>query len=393
MSKDVTLQTVHEAVNDMRKSVDLTVGEYKEKMEKIQPVLDAYEVKNQEIVQKMIVTEKKNKEMSERIEDMEKSFYRLRQSGSLNEKSDETKAFEDFIVKGFNGVGPDRLKYLRTDVQFQGGYLAPTERVQDIIKKITEISPVRQYAKVRPTNSKSITIPKRQTLPNAEWIGEGGTSNASNSTYGQEEIACNTLRANVEVTIEMLNDSAFNIESEIMSDVVEQFAKAEGLAFVSGDGNNKPRGLITNSGIQTVPSGNASQLTPDSLITVTGELKTGYNPYYMFNRRTLAYIRNFKGTTGYYLWTPTLAEGEPARINGEPYILAIDMPDIAASATPVLYGDIMQGYTIADGQQMRVVRDEFSLAQDGKVRFLFFKRTGGQVVLSEALKLIVIAAS
>jgi len=286
----------------------------------------------------------------------------------------------------------ENKKYLRTDVDVSGGYLAPTEYVQEIIKRITEISPVRSVARVRSTNRKSISIPKRLTNVTAQFVGEGQPTGTTQETYGLEVIHVDTLRANVEITWEMLSDAAFNMESEIDSDVVEDYARAEGAAFINGAGVKSPEGILVNPDVDVIDSTVSGSFAPEDLITMTGELKQGYNGSYMFNRRTLAFIRSFTGANGQFIWTPTLAEGEPARINGDPYVLAIDMPDIAVGATPVAYGDWFRGYTVVDGMAMTIRRDDSSKGDEGKVVFRFFKGVGGGVVLAEAMNKLEIIA-
>jgi HK97 family phage major capsid protein len=63
----------------------------------------------------------------------------------------------------------------------------------------------------------------------------------------------------------------------------------------------------------------------------------------------------------------------------------IDMPDIGAGLYPVAYGDFMRGYYIVDRVGMTMIRDEFTLATSGKVRFTYTRRVGGKVVLPEAI--------
>jgi len=103
------------------------------------------------------------------------------------------------------------------------------------------------------------------------------------------------------------------------------------------------------------------------------------------NRRTIAEIRNLKGTNGQYLWIPSLSAGDPATIAGEPYVSAIDMPDVAPNSTPIIYGDYFRAYTIVDSVNMEVLRNDYIASNNGIVVFYFYKYTGGQVVLADAL--------
>ncbi len=187
------------------------------------------------------------------------------------------------------------------------------------------------------------------------------------------------------ITIEELQDATPNMVSEINSDVTERFAQLEGTAFVNGDSNKKPEGFMVNSDIPSINSGSAATFDFDNLITLTGELKEGYDPMYAFNRQTLAFIRKLKDDAGNYIWRQgNLGAGIPNAINGDPYIILQDMPNIGANTFPVIYADFFRGYLIGDRAGMSVVRDEFTLKKVGKVEFTYMKRLDAQVVLPEA---------
>lgn len=385
-------ETVEKAQNE-KKENDIVV---KATISKLEEKLDSLEGKNQDLVTKRLEDEKvlviKEEESKTRIDELEAKLLRMPAGGGDNAAAKaEIKALESFLCKGRQGLEPDEVKYLRTDVDTDGGYLAPNEYVAEIIKNITEVSPVRSIARVRRTSSKAIEVPTRTSIPSGGWTGEGETASSSKSGYGMLEIPVNKLTAVTIVTVEMLADSAFNMDSEINADITETFGQLEGAAFVTGNGVKKPNGFMVNGDIQVVNSGVADAITADSLISITGELKDGYNGVYTLNRRTLATIRTLKDGQGQYLWQNGIANGLPNTINGDPYVSMIDMADIAANALAVAYGDFSRGYTIVDGVQIAFVRDSFTLADAGKVRIIAHRRVGGEVTQAEAIKHLKIA--
>ena len=292
-------------------------------------------------------------------------------------------------------ITPQEYKLLRTDDNVQGGFLVPEDFVAEILKLITELSPIRQIARIRQTSSGELVIPTRETLVNAEFIGENATKTESNSTYGENRIKVNKLVSVVTATVEMLNDSAFNMEEEMREDVVESFAEEEGKKYVNGNSVNEPEGFMFNTSITAIPSGVANEITSDSLIQLTGELKSGQNPMFLFNRRTLATIRQLKDLQDAYVFNLDvgLSKGLGPIINGSPYLSVIDMPDIAVDSFPVIFGDFRRGYTIVDGFSMTMIRDPFTFSNTCKVRFVWKRQTGAQVVLVDAFKKLKIAVS
>jgi HK97 family phage major capsid protein len=183
------------------------------------------------------------------------------------------------------------------------------------------------------------------------------------------------------------------------------FAEQESAAFVNGDGVNKPKGFIASdivkddtwswgklgavhTGGAAFPSSNPS----DVLVELVYALKAGYrqNASFVMNRKTQSAIRKFKDSTGQYLWAPPASLGQSATLMGFPVVEAEDMPDIAAGACAVAFGDFKRGYLIVDRAGMRVLRDPYS----AKPYVLFYttKRVGGGVQDYAAIKLLKFAA-
>lgn len=355
----------------------------------LEKALDAQEVKNQELVAKQAVAEKAAQEAKENYENLEKKFLRMPKGSALHaEKSPELKAYEDLLRFGKEyALKHHEIKYLRTDVDSQGGFLAPTDYVSEIIKKITEYSPIRQIARVRQTARDSISIPRRDSLGFGNWVGEGALIAESDSAFGMEIIKVNKLAVSSVATIEMIQDAAFNMEAEINGDISERFAVAEGRAFVLGDSIEKPEGFLFNRFVETINSGIANGFSADALIELTGVLKQGYNPTFVLNRRVLSYIRRLKDGNGQYIWSAGLSN-QPNMILGYPYLIANDMPDVGVNTRPVAFGDFGRGYNIVDGAQMNMLRDDYTLSLSGKIRYVAIRRIGGQVVLPEAIKVL-----
>jgi HK97 family phage major capsid protein len=259
-----------------------------------------------------------------------------------------------------------------------------------MIKDITEISPIRSIARVRNTSSKSVQFPKKVGTFAAQWVGETGTrSETTGYQVGLEEIPAHEHYAEVHISEANLEDSVFNLEAEMQSEFAEQFAKAEGTAFVSGNSVNKPEGLLQNSSVSEVNSGSASALTADGLISLVHSIKSEYgrNGTFIFNRNTLAEIRKLKDTAGQYVFQAgmSLQAGVPNTILGYPYVEVTDMPAIAGNAFPVMFGDFRRAYLIIDRVALSVLRDPFTVANNGNVKYLARRRVGGQVVQAEAI--------
>jgi len=306
-------------------------------------------------------------------------------------------AFDTYCRKGLEGLAPEERKALTVSNDSTGGYLAPPEYVRELIKDVTEISPIRSIARIRSTGARSIQIPKRTGQFSAQWVAESGTrSETEGYTVGLEELPAHEQYALVDISEQDLEDSVFDLEAEMQSEFAEQFAKAEGAAFVSGNAVGKPEGFMTNSSVASIDSGSNTAITADNLITLVHNIKSDYgrNGTFVFNRSTLSAIRKLKDTAGQYVFQAgmTLQGGMVNTILGQPYVEATDMASIAQNAFPVAYGDFRRAYMIVDRVSLAVLRDPFTQATTGNVRYIARRRVGGQVVLPEAINKLKVTA-
>ena len=414
-----TLEEVGRAVSELRTEIESKSAD-PEKIERIQVFLDEAETKiNQPIVAAQESAKRNAEELKEltgkleasgatevetkaRIDALELELARStpKSSDAGYRDGDEFKALNAFCAGGMNDLSVEQKQLLRTDSAASGGVLVFQEMDSEITKKITEIDAIRTVARVRTTASKSLVIPIRNTIPVATYEGEQETGTDSESTYQSETVTPFRQTFTTPITIDMLQDAAFDMEAEIASDAAEAFGFGEGNGFVVGTGFKQPGGFASNANLQTDARDTAASgvLDPNSIILLTGDLKVGYDPVYIMNRRTLAEIRTFRGDAatagdqaGQYLWLPGLSGPVLNTINGFPYLIANSMPDIAAGAFSIAFGDFRRGYTIVDRTGMSVVRDEFTLKKRAIVEFTMNRWNTGQVTLEEAIKLLRIA--
>lgn len=384
-------QQIYEALNIIR---DETKKLSPEQEAKINSFLDAQEAKNQAKLKEIQEKANRAEELENRLNSLEADLKRGLSGDQKQAKTQELKSFEVYLRKASQFIGTEDLKYLRTDVDSEGGYLVPSPLEGEIIKKITETSFLRTVATVRPMSSKSSSTPSRTNIVSAGMVGEGETDSLSNSKYGLEKLFAKKAQVTSQATIEDLEDSDYDILNLMASDVAETMGQIEGSQFVNGSGaGNNCEGFMSNANIASINSGSASAITFDSLITVTGALKVGYNPIYAFNRSTLASIRNLKDNQNNYLWTAgNLSAGVPNQLNGFNYIILPDMPNIGANLFPVVFGDFKKGYVIGDRKGMTMLRDDITKKREGRVEFTWYKRFAGAVQLPEAFVKIKIAS-
>lgn len=342
--------------------------------------------------------------LQKRVDEIETKMNRLpieTPGKKTEEPSEETKAFETWLRKGDKALGPEEFKVLKISDAETGGYLAVAEYVTEIIKTITEWSPMRSLARIRRTSNYAVQIPKRTGQFVAYWVAEAGEKEeATGLKYGLETITPHCMAALVKVTKENLEDSAFNLQSEITAEMGVQFAVLEGTGFISGDAVGKPEGILTNAAViaAAVNCLLTGFVSPEDPINLIYALKEGYcrNARFLMKRSTVRDFRNLRAAAiasgdaeGVFLWTPSLVAGEPSTLAGYPIVECVDMPVVASGSYSIAFGDFKAGYTIVDRIQIEIQRLVEKYAEFNEIGFIGRKRVDGQVTNAEAIKIMV----
>jgi len=283
---------------------------------------------------------------------------------------------------------------LSEGVLADGGYLVPEEFERQIIMGLDEANVVRKLAKVITTQAER-KIPIAATHSVAQWTLENGEYTESNPTFEQKSIDAYKLTDLVKVSIELLQDSAFDLEDYIAAEFARAFGIAEEEAFCVGTGEGQPTGLFTeNGGNVGVTAASGTAITADELISLVYALKSPYrrNAKFLMNDATVAMIRKLKDNNGAYLWQPSLQAGEPDKLLGYELYTSPYAPVAEASAYSVAFGDF-KNYWIADRSGRTVQRLNELYSTNGQVGFVATERVDGKVILAEGIQLLQMGGS
>jgi HK97 family phage major capsid protein/HK97 family phage prohead protease len=294
----------------------------------------------------------------------------------------EKKAFVSFLQ-----TGQIDQKALTVANDAPAYVLAPEDVSGEFIRNLVEFSPIRSIADVRTTASHTVIMPKRTGITNAVWVGETTQRTASEPTFDQSEIAVKELATFVDLSLRMLEDSG-NVDSEVRLALAEDFGSKEALSFVNGATAVEPQGFMVASDIAETNNGHATILSGDALIRLMYALPATYrnSGSWVMNGTTLAAIRLLKDAQGNYIWQPSYQAGQPETILGRPVVEAIDMPNIASGATPIIFGDFKAGYRIYDRVSLDILPDLLTQRTVGLARFHARRRVGAGVVRSAVFR-------
>lgn len=286
-------------------------------------------------------------------------------------------------------------KSLSTETDADGGYVVPAELDRLIESRLTQSSPMRQIASVRQTSASNYRKPISHGV-GAHWVGETASRpETAVESLTLVDFPTGEIYAMPAATQTLLDDAYADIDAWLADEVEAAFSAQESAAFITGDGQGKPRGLLdyprVDEAVQTW--GNLGVLQADFTVPDAGDQlidlihapREQYraNGRFIMNRRTTAAVRKLKDANGQYLWAPG-RDGTTPSILGYPITEVEDMPDIGSGLPAIAFGDFRRGYLIVDRQGARVLRDPFS----AKPYILFYttKRIGGGIQNFDAIK-------
>ena len=360
-------------------------------------MLSLEDTKTYEELEAKIVNLGKEIERQEKMDAMEREMA-MPVNTPITTKPENTKADEkkgrasDAYRKAFwNGM---RSKYagvsnvLSEGTDSEGGYLVPDEYENTLVQALEGENVIRTRSHVITTSSGTHKIPVVASKGEASWIDENGAYPEDDDTFSQVNIDAHKVGTIIKVSEELLNDSAFNLESYFAQEFARRIGTKEEDAFINGNGSSKPTGILTSAEVG-VTAASDKTITADEIIDLFYSLKGSYrrNAVWVLNDSTVKVIRKLKDENGQYIWQPALKDGDHDTLLGRPILTTGAMPEIAADAKPVIFGDLSY-YWIGDRQGVTFKRLNERYADMGQVGFLASKRVDGKLVLPEAIKVL-----
>jgi HK97 family phage major capsid protein len=322
------------------------------------------------------------------------------------EQAEHKAAFLNWVRKGEEGnLRSLERKAMTVGSDPDGGYLVGEEMEAGIDRLVGATVSMMRLATVRSVGS---TVYKRRVRTRGVgygWAGEEETPTETTAPqYAMLSFEPGKIWAEPQVSSDLLEDAEFDVESEIMDALEQDFGEGIGAALVTGNGINRPRGITSYTTVANgsyawgsvgyIASGvSGSFEDADAIIDLIHALKPAYraNGQFLMNDLTLSTVRKMKDGEGNYIWQPSLQLGMPDRLLGYPTNTDDNMPDIAANSLSIAFGDFKAAYVVVERRGTAMLRDPYTAKPF--VKFYTTKRIGGGIMNYEAMKFMKFAAS
>ena len=308
----------------------------------------------------------------------------------------ETEAFQAYLRHGMNGLTEDQRAIAlprfqaaqSTGSNTGGGYTVPQgfyDELEDAEKAYGGMMDPGVSFIFDTDSGNPLPIPTDNDTTNSGAIlTENTQASTQDVTFGAVTLGAYTYTSKIVlVSNQLLQDSAFNLDSFLADKLGTRIARAINTHFTTGDGSSKPTGIVTAATLgQTGASGQTATLIFDDLIDLEHSVDPAYrrNARYMMADSTLKAVKKLKDNQGRYLWMPGLPMSkEPDTINGFPYTVNQDMAAMATSAKTVLFGDFSD-YFIRRVKGVQVLRLVERYADYNQTGFVAFQRWDGNLV-------------
>ncbi len=310
--------------------------------------------------------------------------------------STHQKAFANYLRKGLeHGLIDIEQKQVKLSDR-NSGYLITNRMAVKIASTLSALSPIRKIVSVAEISSSALEIIEDRIEAHAGWAQEAkDIDETPTPPITKKIIPVHELYAQPKLTQKLIDDTTVDLEAWLANKLIDVFTRKENNAFINGDGQGKPKGILSYAAgkdwgsIEQVHSGSSGKITTESIVRLFFSLKEVYatNAKFLMSRDAVQAVRMLKdAVSGRYLWQPGFEAKTPDTLLGAEVIESADMPAIKDSSLSIAFGDFKHAYQIVDRQDIRILRDPFT--NKPFIKFYTTKRVGGDIINFEALKLM-----
>lgn len=358
------------------------------------------------------------KEYETRFDEMEEALKSIQTQSNrppIPAQTTETRGagdWHDSELRSFANSGEFNLDNVEAETralyqadQTTGGYFAQTEWINELLRNIVLYSQIAGAVGTRNTAATSVEMPVYDHTFAAQWTGAEvhNKSETTGQSFGMKQITTHEIYALIDISQKDLEDSRFDIEGYMMREFALQFAVAEAYAILYGTGVGQPEGILsTNAGLWGGPTSGAQDiLDPQDFKNLFWALLPAYSQQpgtvWAMHQGIVQALDEFRGVNEkQYIWQPGLTN-DPWKtgLMGHDIVIAPEMPindSNGRTKAGAIFGNLQRGYMLVNRIDTQILRDPYTQATKGLIRFIARRRVGGKVILPEAIKTLTLHA-
>jgi HK97 family phage major capsid protein len=304
------------------------------------------------------------------------------------EKRELAEAVNTYLRRGLEGCTAEQRSLLESRALSHvtgnaGAYTIPEGFANELELAMKAYGGIMQVATIMDTDTgNDIPHPTMNDTGNVGAIlGENTDAGASvDPSFGVVTLKAYTYSSKpILVPNQLLEDSAFNLETYLANALAERIGRAFNVHGTTGDNNSKPQGIVNASAKGADAA--AAAITYDNLVDLQHSIDPAYrqNGKWMMNDSTFKALRKLKDSTNNPIFQLSMRDGEPTTLLGKPVIINNDMAEIGASAKSVLFGDFSK-YKVRRVKNYGVKRLVERYADYNQTGYILFVRLDGKLI-------------
>lgn len=346
---------------------------------------------------------------AQRMEELEKEqaaehLRQLDQRGAAPGGSKETEyrdAFSNWFKHGAQSLTAEERTLLQQTPEFRaqsttntaGGYLIAPDFMPEIEKSIKDYSGVMQAARMISTST-GVNLPwptVDATARKATLTAENATSTPTDFTFGQKSLDAYMYRDMAAASLELIQDSAFDIGGFISESFSESFGRGLNEHFTTGTGSGQPNGVVTASTVGTTAA-SATAFVRSEIVDLLHSIDPGHRRSrsfgFMMHDKVLAAIKKLAlgSSDATPLWQASMRDGAPDTIEGAPYWINQDMSQTFTTGQKLILAGDFSKYIVRRVLGMTLRRLEERFIDSGQIGFIAFARYDGELINTAAVK-------
>jgi len=338
----------------------------------------------------------------ERTAEMKKELAANAEVRESAPKATRKGAFEKYLRNGMGSLNANERSIMGelrgTSTQIAGtdslgGFLVPQDFSNELDMATLFTGEVERLAKKLNTAGGALldypTI--NDTATDAGLISEAASVTVQDMTFANAQLSAYNYASQVRVSMQLLQDNAFDLNSFLAEAMGERIARATNAAFTTGTGSSQPQGIVAGSSLGNTAA-SATAIAADDILDLIHSIDPSYRNKASFglmaHDNVIAAIRalGLGSANDFPIFIPSMEAGQPDKLFGYNIYYNNDMQSSIATGTKTLIAADFSKYVVRSAGGVQFVRLNERYMDELEVGFVSYARKDAKVLDTRAVK-------